>query len=169
MSRIPKRIKVTLNNIDKAIRELEEYRAWFIEKTRELTEALALVGAKEAAHWFGTAIYDGDNDVSVEVVAKDDGSGWIIRASGQAVAFIEFGTGRYYNPNEPYPAPRPAGIVGIGEYGHKQGRKQGWVYREADGAKTFTRGNPPAMAMYRANEKMKDDIIEIAREVFSRR
>lgn len=152
-------------SINQAIREIKDYKKWFLKKTKELTEAIAILGAKEAAHWFGTAMYDGDNDVTIDVKPTESSKGWTITANGQAVAFIEFGSGVYHNTAEPYPSPRPPGIVGIGEYGQGKGKRQGWIYFDG-GEKVFTRGNPASMPMYRASESMKKDLVKVAREVF---
>lgn len=162
-------IKMTLSqsSVRRAIKELEKYSRWVQRKTRELGEQLAYIGAQEAASRFGAAIYDGDNSVKVNVShsTASGGTVWTISASGQAVAFIEFGAGVYHNPSEPYPN-RPANVARIGEYGEGKGKRQGWVYFGEDGEKHFTRGNPAAMPMFYASEEMKSRIIEVARTVF---
>jgi len=161
-----KKLTVTLDekSIGQAIKELEKYKKWVAEKTKLLCEKLAIIGAQEASVRFASAMYDGDNDVSVEVSPTDNG--WVITASGNAVAFIEFGAGVYHNPAEPYPLPRPEGIVGIGEYGKGYGKRQGWVYKDESGEKVFTRGNPAALPMWYATEEMRREVQRIAREVF---
>ena len=169
-----KKISMTLDtaSIQRAIDELKEYQKWYQRKTKELMEAVAIVGAKEAAHWFGTAMYDGNNDVKVEVGPNKNGDGWVISANGHATLFIEFGTGVYHNTGEPHPN-RPPGVAGIGEYREdggpppSKGARQGWKYKGGAEKAIFTRGNPAAMPMYRATQKMQDDIVKIAREVFS--
>ena len=112
---------------------------------------------------FAGAVYDGvnDSDISVDEIEN----GYRITAKGKAVCFIEFGAGVYHNPSEPYPNPRPEGIVGIGEYGKGNGKRQGWFFN-MDGETVFTRGTPAAMPMYYASEEIKDAVAEIAKEVF---
>ena len=148
-----KKVSLSLSSksIENAIAELKQYEKWIQVKTKEFTEKLALIGVKEASVRFTTAMYDGINDVTVAL--SPTVNGYVITASGEAVAFIEFGSGVYHNPSEPYPEPRPNGIVGIGEYGKGLGKRQGWVY--SDGAKKhFTRGNPAAMPMWYATKEM---------------
>lgn len=152
-------------SIDRAIKEIQKYKAWFLRKTTELTERMALIGTREASQRFGAAIYDGVNDVQLTVSPIDNG--WMITASGAAVCFIEFGAGVYHNTSEPYPNPRPAGVVPIGEYGDGKGKRQGWMFYSDSGELVFTRGNPAAMPMYYATETMKQEMTRIAREVFS--
>lgn len=161
------KIKMSLNekSITKAIQEIERYKKWVKEKTDMLTERLALIGAKEASVRFANAIYDGDNDVEVEV--NPISNGWAIVAQGQAVAFIEFGAGVYHNPSEPYPEPRPNGIVGIGEYGKGKGKSKTWGFYDDSGELVLTHGNPAAMPMWYASEEMRRELLKIAREVFA--
>ncbi len=152
------------SSIDNAIKQLEQYKNNIDRKLDELTNRLALIGAKVAQVRFTNAIYDGDNDVHVSVEKTD--KGYKIVASGQAVAFIEFGAGVYHNGKEPYPNPRPEGIVGIGEYGKGMGKRQAWGYRDDSGVLHITKGNPAAMPLWYASEEMRKMIEKIAREVF---
>lgn len=150
-------------SISSAIKELERYKQWVDKKTKLLCEKLALIGANEASVRFASAIYDGQNDAEVSI--KPTGNGWIICASGQSIAFIEFGSGVYHNPSEPYPLPRPAGVVGIGEYGKGKGKQLMWGYYD-NGELVLTRGNPASMPMYYATQEMEREVLRIAQEVF---
>lgn len=166
-----KTITMTLDSksIDKALKEIREYKKWLQKKTDELLSALVDVGVKEASIRFTTAMYDGleaQPDADVEGIKTNDG--WVIRAKGRDVVFIEFGAGVYHNPSEPYPNPRPDGIVGIGEFGDGKGKRQGWVYKNANDERVFTRGNPSAMPLWYATQEMERQITKIAREVFGR-
>lgn len=154
------------SGINNAIKELEEYKNSLKAKADELTNRLALIGAQVASIRFSNAMYDGDNDVHISVETTD--KGYKIVASGQAVAFIEFGAGVYHNGKEPYPKPRPQGIVGIGEYGKGRGKRQAWGYRDESGELHITRGNPAAMPMWYASEEMRRMIEKIAKEVFEK-
>ena len=157
-------IEVDLGNIDKAIRELEKYKRELLVKEKRLLDGLASIGIREASVRFTTAMYDGVNDVSVRL--NKSNNGYVIEAKGQAVAFIEFGAGVYHNTSEPYPNPRPAGIVGIGEYGQGKGKRRAWGYKDENGDLVITRGNPAAMPMWYASEEIKSSVLRIAREVF---
>lgn len=151
-------------SIKDAIQELKAFRDSLEGKKDKLLKELAEIGLNEAEVRFTTAMYDGMNDS--EVTLETTNTGYVIKASGKAVAFIEFGAGVYYNGTEPYPDPRPAGIVGIGEYGHGWGERNTWVYRDENKEKVFTHGNPAAMPMWYASEAMRHYIERIAREVF---
>ena len=163
---------LSTESINKAIKELKQYKQDFLTKEKKLLEGLANIGLQEATVRFSTAMYDGVNDVSVTLDKTNNG--YSIIADGTAVAFIEFGTGVYYNPSEPYPNPRPEGIVGIGEYGDGKGKRRAWYYKGEPGTNgeiqengaIKTRGNPAAMPMWYASEEMRKAILQIVREVW---
>lgn len=159
-------------DIDRAIREVKQYKNDLLNKEKRILEKLSYIGVKEASVRFTTAMYDGINDSSVSLETTKNG--YAVVASGQAVAFIEFGSGVYHNSGEPYPNPRPEGIVGIGEYGQGKGKRRAWYYKGEPGTNgevqpsgvVKTRGNPAAMPMWYATEEMRRSILQIAREVF---
>lgn len=160
-----KTITIELNNrsITKAVKELRQYAAWVKQKEDELRSRLAMLGATVASIKFSRAIYNGDNDITVEV--DDNGSVAVIKASGEAVAFIEFGSGAKYGYGHPQ-----AGEFGFGPgtwsdgdegKGHWDNPK-GWYY----GSGQHSYGNPPAMAMYDAVREITENVTRIAQEVF---
>ena len=151
-------------DIDRLIVEFSQYRQMLLKKEKQFLARLANIGLKEASVRFTTAMYDGINDVTVQL--DDKGTGYVIEAAGRAVAFIEFGAGVYYNEGEPYPSARPSGIVGIGQYGKGYGKRKAWGYRDETNQLVITRGNPAAMPMWYASEEMKRSVTKIAREVF---
>ena len=156
--------KLDAQDINRAIKELERYKQEFLKKEKRLIEGLAEIGLREASVRFTTAMYDGVNDVSVRLDTSNNG--YVIVAEGRAVAFIEFGAGVYHNTSEPYPNPRPNGIVGIGEYGQGKGKRKAWGYRDESGELVITRGNPAAMPMWYASEEIKNSVTKVVKEVF---
>ena len=164
---MPKVIKLDLSvaSIDNAIKELKAFRDSIDMKKDKILEELANIGVKEASVRFTTAMYDGVNNTDVELAPT--ANGYVITATGRAVFFIEFGAGVYHNPTEPYPNPRPEGIVGIGEYGKGYGKRQAWGFKDDSGELVITHGNPAAMPMWYASEEMRSKILKIAKEVFA--
>ena len=160
-------IKVGLGEqaINSAIVLLENYKREFLDREKRLVEGLAKIGLKEASVRFTTALYDGTNDVSVRL--DETTNGYVIVAEGKAVAFIEFGAGVYHNGSEPYPNPRPNGIVGIGEYGKGHGKRKAWGYLDENNELVITRGNPAAMPMWYASEEIKNSVLKVVKEVFA--
>ena len=157
-------MNLSSDSIQNAIRELKSFRDSIDAKMDKLLKELAHIGVKEASVRFTTAIYDGVNDSSVSLEPIKDG--YCIKAEGRAVAFIEFGAGVYHNPGEPYPNPRPAGIVGIGEYGKGYGKRNAWGFRDESGELVITHGTPAAMPMWYASEEMRSAILKTFKEVF---
>ena len=151
--------------ISQATQELKRYKQEFLRREKRLLEGLAEIGIREASVRFTTAMYDGTNDVSVTLDVINNG--YAIVAEGQAVAFIEFGAGVYHNGSEPYPNPRPNGIVGIGDYGQGKGKLKAWGYKNENDELVITRGNPAAMPMWYASEEIKNSVLKVVREVFS--
>ena len=151
---------ITINGFDRvsirsAIRELQKLRQ---AKTSEACMAVAEFGARWAQAEFSHAEYDGVNDV--KVVAEPTVGGARVRASGHATWFIEYGSGALRG----YGHPRPDGL-GPGTYNPASDNwknPNGWYY--AHGKRSW--GNPPAAAMYHAEQAMKDHANEIVNGVF---
>ena len=159
-------MSLSTKSIGSAIKEVKAYRDSLEDRKDRLLEELASIGVHEASVRFTTAMYDGVNDS--EVTLETIENGYRIVAEGNAVAFIEFGAGVYHNPSEPYPNPRPSGIVGIGEYGKGYGKRQAWGFKDETGELIITHGNPAAMPMWYASEEMRNSILTIARRVFGK-
>lgn len=145
-------------SVSRAQRRLDEYFADLIEKANTVCERLATIGAVRASLDFSRAIYNGTNDVAVTVEPIDNG--YAIHATGNAVLFIEFGSGASYG----YGHPEPEGY-GPGTYpgkGHWDD-PSGWWY----GNHEHSYGNPPAQAMYNAKRDIQAEVQRIADEVFN--
>ena len=163
-------------SIDAAIKKLGDYSKWIEVRAKVLCERLAERGLEVAGVEFGSAIYDGTNDVKVRLY--DDGKKMRVLAEGETVLFIEFGTGVTHQTY--HPKRNEMGMnLEIGGYGHGLGRLNGgWRYPEAKGAGTYgekdpkhpgyihTYGNPANMPMYNASQDIRNEMLRIAREVF---
>lgn len=152
-------------SISAALEQIRKYKKDFLVKEQEFVRRLAEIGVRVAQAGFTAADYDGVNDVSVSL--EQTGNGYSVVASGQAVGFIEFGTGVKYpewdNTGMDYTPPKH------GTYGKGQGANpQGWWFKQSDGARAnHTYGNVPAEAMRTARDEMVERITQIAREVWS--
>jgi hypothetical protein len=168
-------IKVELSeqSIEKAIRELNNYKKWLQDCTEKFLKELADAGVEIATAKFRAADYDGTNDVSVSVENRDKNKIAVV-AVGGAVLFIEFGTGIKYPNDHP-----EAGKNGFthGGYGHHLGRLQnGWRYQGEPGTHgerddehpgyIKTKGNKANMCMYETIKELEDKFEEIARRVY---
>ena len=173
-------MKISINNlstgeIDKAIKELQQYKRWLNARAKVLCERLAERGLLIASVYFGEAVYDGTNDVSVKL--DDRGNKMAIVADGYTVLFIEFGTGVTFQTY--HPKREELGVGDVGSYGYHLGLLNGgWRYPEEHGAGTngepdpdhpgyiHTYGNPANMSMYNTGKDLRREVEQIAREVF---
>lgn len=139
------------------------YRKWQEEKARELAERLASLGATVASIRFFRAVYTGQKDVDVTV--EELPNGYKVKADGESVLLIEFGSGVTYGYGHP-----EAGEFGMGPGTYPDGKghwddPKGWYLpKSAGGGHTF--GNPPAMPMYEARKAIEQELPRIVKEVF---
>lgn len=182
-------ISLKVTGIEKALEKLDFFESDLEPRMQEVVNRLMADGYLVASAGFKNAAYPGFNDVEV-LTPVWEGDLLVLRAEGNAVAFIEFGTGKKF---ENYPTDIPGesrdpysalGLSPRGQYGKHQGSNpKGWVYAgsigngglafpmESRGMQVnWTMGNPPARAMYQAAVTVADRqrAIEIAREVFSK-
>ena len=152
--------------IDKAIRGVEEYKRWLLDKTEQLTQRLAEIGVKTADVNFLAAYYDGVNDAKVTAEKVGDCQ-YVVKADGESVLFIEFGTGligyghpdvQGYGPGT-YPPKDPANP--------NWNKPGGWFYYGEDGEAHHTHGNPPNAPMYNTVKELEQQFEAIAQEVFA--
>lgn len=163
MSRKKIVVPLSESGIQKIQDELMVYRKWQEEKARELAERLAALGATVASIRFSRAVYTGKKDVEVTVEALTNG--YKVKADGESVLFIEFGSGVTYGYGHP-----EAGEFGMGPGTYPDGKghwddPKGWYLpKSAGGGHTF--GNPPAMPMYEARKAIEQELPRIVKEVF---
>lgn len=169
-------MNIRITGVKETIGRLKKYRAELSDKNRTFLEKLAEIGIDTASVRFSQAQYDGENDVVVGSSPEwlnDDTL--VIKAAGQAVLFIEFGTGVHYS--EQHPKAAELGFT-RGSYGQGKGKQDSWGYYGAPGTNgrtvvkkdgstvVITHGNPPARAMYDASKEMRENILSVAKEVF---
>ena len=163
MSRKKIVVPLSESGIQKIQDELMVYRKWQEEKARELAERLAALGATVASIRFSRAVYTGKKDVDVTV--EELPNGYKVKADGESVLFIEFGSGVTYGYGHP-----EAGEFGMGPGTYPDGKghwddPKGWYLpKSAGGGHTF--GNPPAMPMYEARKAIEQELPRIVKEVF---
>lgn len=155
-----RKISFSLNesSINNAIAQLEGIEKRLDGECKQLALNLAKYGYYIARVGFTNAVYEGKNDVKVSV--EELPGAYLIKAEGEAVCFIEFGTG--------VGATSPHG----GEYGFtpgswsethaKQFSEHGyWFY----GGK-YLKGTPSNNCMYNAEKEVRQEIKTFAKGVF---
>lgn len=173
-------MQIQIKGLDKAIKDYKEYRDSLKNKLRTLMERLAEIGIVTAELKLQTVVYDGTNDMKINSVPKwIDENKLAISAKGNSVAFIEFGTGVVYADDHP----KAADVGAIrGAYGKGKGKQTTWGYYGDPGTNgitiekkkgkakgktvVLTHGNPANRVLYDAGKEMRNQIVDIAREVF---
>lgn len=158
--------------IDKAIKQLEQYMQDVIQKTAILREKVAERIENLARSGFAGAVVDdllkgGVKTAKVEVSLKNGENVSLVIANGEDAVWVEFGAGVFHNGSAGY-SPHPKGSelgFTIGGYGKGMGKKEVWGYYE-DNTLQLTHGTPAIMPMYNAVKIACDEIADIAREVF---
>lgn len=163
---------LSVREIDRAMKELEQYKQDLIRKTELLRERIAERIADQSRSGFAGAIVDDllkggqrTAEVTVSVEVRDNVS--VIIAQGEDAIWAEFGAGVYHNGSagsSPHPNGAELGFT-IGGYGKGMGKKETWGFYE-DGELRLTHGAPAVMPMYNAVKTVCAEIADIAREVF---
>ena len=161
-------------DIDRAIKELAQYKEGFKSKCEELLRRIAERLAEEAQSGFNGAIVDdlteksgNPRKASVNVRAENRGDYFAVVADGTDAVWVEFGAGVYHN-GSPGSSPHPHGAelgMTIGGFGKGNGKKEVWGFYE-NGELKLSRGTPARMPMALAITTVCNDIQSIAKEVF---
>ena len=169
-----KKITIGLSeqDIDRAIREMAQYKTEFLQKVELLREKVADRLAVEAQSGFTGAVVDdlikrGQKFADVKVSVDNRANLSVVVANGEDAVWVEFGAGVYHN-GSPGSSPHPNGAelgFTIGSFDKGNGKREAWGYYE-EGELKLTRGTPSTMPMYRAVQTVCNDIQSIAREVF---
>ena len=175
-------IKVSLSeaSIQEAIRQLQQYKSWLVQKTEQLVKELANVGipvidenmAKASYTYDENGIRSGSNTehrTYVEMSGSQSGTATAkLIVEGKELLFIEFGAGVYYN-GEAGGSPHPKGTVNgmiIGSYGEGHGVQKVWGYYDDSGSLVLTYGVEAQMPVYKAEMEIIQKYVEVARRVF---
>jgi len=166
-----------IEGIGRLINRLEKVESSLDSQNKLFLTRLAGMGIDTARVAFGTAQYDGNNDVVVHTPEWAGESTIIIRATGKSVTFIEFGTGVTNFAQHPM-AIKMGAYRGL--YGAQKGSNpKGWSYygvagtngelvrASPEGNVYRTHGNPPARAMYLADKEIRNNIVSVAKEIFT--
>lgn len=149
-------------SITSAIKRVEEYRDTIKDRCERLAIALCEVGVEDAKIRYLNADYHGDKNVSVRVEPYKNG--YVVKASGQGVAFIEFGAGTRASGDTIAGETMTPGSWSQSDLGEKQfvpGSHEYWFFN----GQCLDHENPNNVMMWTAIE-MRESIEKIAKEVF---
>ena len=159
-------IKFTLDqkDIDRAIREIKQFKNEFLKKCNELVQELTDYGVDVAKVEVTQldAVYTGELRNSIEGYYSPTYNVGIIKAGAYYAVYVEFGTGVVGSQS---PHPNPNGY----QYDmHNHGEK-GWVYYDDDsGNFRWTKGFKSRPFMYNTARQLEKDCKKIAQEVFGK-
>lgn len=168
---------LSVDEIDKAIKEIEKFKEDFRKKVDTYRKRIGDEVRVSAELNFGNSIVDdvisGGTPRKAEVNVRVDerGSISVVVADGEDAVWCEFGSGVYHNGSvgsSPNPYGNDLGFT-IGSYGKGYGKGQVWGYYTDPENKTglvLTHGTPATMPMYNAAQEVLRKAVEIAREVF---
>lgn len=163
-------MRIVINPFDKeslnaAANLLKQYQKDFAVKEKEFVKRLAELGVAVAETGYSVAAeYDRTSGITVSM--EKTPNGYSVKADGELVGFIEFGTGirnrEWDNTGMDYTPPKH------GTYGKGHGaRPSGWWYYPHEGASAVhTYGDMPVEAMRLARDEMIEKVTQIAREVW---
>ena len=159
-------IKFSLNekDIDRAIKELKQFKKEFLEKCNLLIEALTEYGEEVARIQVAQldAVYTGELMNSIDSYYSPTHNVGIIKAGAYYAAYVEFGTGVVGKAS---PHPDPQGW----QYDVNNHGDEGWVYYDDDSGKfRWTKGFKSRPFMYNTARDIEKNCGKIAREVFGR-
>ena len=170
-------IGLSTQDINRAIKELEQYEKDFLRKVDLLRIRLGEEIKDLAQSGFnGSSVDDnlrgGTRPAEVTVSAADDGRITVVFANGEDAVWCEFGAGVYHNGSvgsSPNPYGSELGLT-IGSFGEGHGSQEVWGYYETPGDPStlvLTHGTKATMPMYNAVQTLVPRVVSIAREVFS--
>ncbi len=168
-----KRLYLSLNranDIDRIIKELEEYSKNLNDKSEVFVKRLAELGVPIIEKRINSVVGDSDPEhyTYITIHSFDDYKEAILTVEGKDILFIEFGAGVHYNGNlggSPHPWGEDLGYR-IGTYGKGQGAKEYWYYTNEKGDSVRSEGTKATMPVYYASLEIYSRIQEIAKEVF---
>ena len=167
-------VTLSLDGIEKAIKELNDYAKEVEQKTKLLVSNLTDLGADIARVKIVSlgAIYSGELLSSVSGYFSPLLNAGFVRVTNDHAAFVEFGTGvaldKKVHPNGEYLA-KASWAYGSGEtiLTTKDGRI-GWYYPLDDGSWRFTEGMESRPFMYETALELQREFPRIAQEVFGK-
>lgn len=168
-------LKLSVNGIRQAVNELKQYRSDLDRKVTELVRALTTEGENHVAAYIATNISaTGELLRSVNSELVNDRLG-VVRVNSKYAVFVEFGTG-VVGSVHPHPDVAILGwmydINGHGQLGwwypseatdinptNHQTKSGAWI--------AWTKGMPSRPFMYEVAQRLRSEVVPIARGVFS--
>ena len=174
-------VSLGVDDINRAIREIQQYKSDFLKKVDVLRQRIAEEIASNAQSLFNSSVIEdvigGDENratprnAEVSVYVKEKGNISIVVADGEDAIWCEFGAGVYHNGSVGASPNEWGGELGftIGSYGEGRGGRDAWGFYVDPDSKTgltITRGTPATMPLYNSAVQVAEKAVRIAKEVF---
>lgn len=166
-------VRLNTSSIDKAIEQLKRYQKKLEKAGDEIAKRLAQRGYDVAYTVMQGHVFSGETINSLAVEQIEEGK-YVLKAASKALLFFEFGAGVNGGGH-----PDPHGY-GPGTYpgkGHWDDPNGWWfetddprlIIRQGKNGKGYghSYGNPPRMPFYLADKEIKDNILNVAKEVMA--
>lgn len=151
------------SGIDELIDHVRDVQNRMKNCEKIIAEKLAKTARDDAAFRFEWGPYDGPRgDTTVTVIPKENG--YVVRAEGTTILFIEFGSGISYGGGHPEESVHG---MGPGTYPNGKGNwdnPDGWHFKDGDEI-VHTYGSPASMPMYSAMKNAEENIADAVKEV----
>lgn len=173
-------VRLTADSVEKAIREVKQYKKRLLANADELSRKLAEDGAKLAsAKVREVATYGNLNDIAASIHPQKKSSGhWIVIADNFKAPYVELGTG-VQGSNSQHPKSAEMGWAYMtGDFTWYNGKFGWWYPTTPDDPNTtltqtengdwvaFTSGMPARPFMHETAMQLKETVYSTALEVF---
>lgn len=168
------KVELSVASIDAAIKQLEEYKNKVSRAGAEIAERLANIGYEVAWGIMAGNVYSGETISSLQVYQESENK-FILQAGSVALLFFEFGAGAG-GGGHPLNSEFDMGPGTYPGQTHAFDPKGWWfptddanlaVRTDKDGQMWgHSYGNPPHMPFYQASQKIRSELLNVAREVF---
>lgn len=151
-------------SIRQMVNELKKERTVIKRCVNDVCMRLANIGMNRANQDFASVLYQGEKDYAVTVEPLKDGAK--LSATGETVYFLEYGSGAFqpsYAGETPLGLERGSWSLSEKGKGHWDDPR-GWYV--SHGVKSW--GNPPANAMYHAEQDIKRNADRVIQEVLNK-
>lgn len=170
---------LSVSEIDRAIKELREYKNSLDAKCEELCRRLTAEGISIAQAHIGSSGFGKYIHLSSEIIPEKAGCKAIFFMEDSQKIISQWQNQDGVQSKEISPAlmlcfgsglkaENPTGVpgVGAGSYGEHGLDPNGWWYMDLNGVWHHSTGIEPKMPMYNAAKELRNKVIETAREVF---
>ena len=145
----------------------------FVKRLAESGISVVESNVEKAGFTYDDKGIESGSDTEHQTYVKVDSLIGMSRATliceGSEILFIEFGAGVTYNGtvgSSPHPKGAENGFL-IGTYGMGNGAKKVWGYYADSGELVLTHGTKATMPMLKASNEIRDNVVKIAKSVFS--